>query len=103
MERWLNVPLDALEPEGRALVEAAGHEIAVFRGEGGIYAVENACPHAGNPLVEGEVLGRTLECVYHGWKFDLETGACLLGDEPVRRYRVEVRDGEVRIDLASPG
>jgi nitrite reductase/ring-hydroxylating ferredoxin subunit len=36
-----------------------------------------------------------LVCAYHGWRFDLETGACLLGERPVRRYPAEERDGAV--------
>ena len=69
----------------------------VFLSEGRAYAVANACPHQGNPLAEGEVLGTTLVCAFHGWRFDLETGACLLGEEPVTRYDAEVRDGEIWI------
>jgi nitrite reductase/ring-hydroxylating ferredoxin subunit len=43
------------------------------------------------------VLGTTLVCAFHGWRFDLETGACLLGEEPVGRYAAELRDGELWI------
>ena len=78
---------------------AGGHEIAVFRAGDEFYALANACPHAGNPLVEGDVLGPTLVCAYHGWRFDLETGACLFGDEPPQGYPAEVRDGAVWIAL----
>ena len=84
----------------RALVELEGHTIAVFRDCGRVYAVDAACPHAGNPLVEGDVLGTTLVCAFHGWRFDLETGACLLGELPLRRYPAELRDGELWIDLS---
>lgn len=92
---WLRLPVSALDDEGRALVEVEGREIAIFVVDGLVHAVDNECPHEGNPLVEGEVLGPTLTCAYHGWRFDLETGACLNGDEPVRRYAGELRDGEV--------
>lgn len=81
------------------MVEADGEEIAVFVLEGKAHAVANTCPHEGNPLVEGELLGPTLTCAYHNWKFDLETGACLFGDEPARVYPAELRDGEVWIAL----
>ena len=87
-----------LGPDGRGVVASPGGPIAVFRVEGRLYAVGNACPHAGNPLVEGDVLGGTLVCAFHGWRFDLETGACLLGDEAARVYRVEERDGAVWVD-----
>jgi len=89
-----------LGPDGRGVVTTPEGVIAVFRVEGLLYAVANACPHAGNPLVEGEVLGRTLVCAFHGWRFDLETGACVLGDEPARTYLVEERDGEVWVDVS---
>ena len=94
---WLSVPLAQLDAEGRTLVEHHGHAIAVFRVDGEIHAVENTCPHEGNPLIEGEVLGGNLTCAYHGWTFDLATGSCLVGEEAVRRYPVEVRDGVIRI------
>jgi nitrite reductase/ring-hydroxylating ferredoxin subunit len=79
----------------RGLLVVAGEEIVVFRSEGRLHAVANACPHEGNPLVEGDLLGSVLVCAYHGWRFDLETGACLLGERPARRYEAEERDGAV--------
>jgi nitrite reductase (NADH) small subunit len=96
---WLSLPLELLAPDGRTLVEHGGHEIAVFRVDGEIYAVENSCPHEGNPLIEGDVLAGNLTCAYHGWTFDLATGSCLIGEEPARRYPVQVRDGVVRIGV----
>jgi len=95
----VRVPLAALDADGRAVVEEDGHEIAVFLVEGKAHALANTCPHEGNPLVEGDLLGPTLTCAYHSWRFDLETGACLFGDEPARVYPAEVRDGEIWIGL----
>ena len=96
---WLPIPLDSLDPDGRTLVEYDGRAIAVFRLDTEIHAVENTCPHEGNPLIEGEILGGNLTCAYHGWTFDLATGSCLVGEEAVHRYPVEVRDGLVLIGL----
>jgi nitrite reductase/ring-hydroxylating ferredoxin subunit len=98
---WLRVPIAELDAEGRTVVESDDGEIAVFLADGQAYAVANTCPHEGNPLVEGELLGLTLTCAYHLWKFDLETGACLFGDEPVRRYPAEVRNEEIWIGLTA--
>ena len=95
----MRVPLAALDAGGRAVVEEDGHEIAVFLVEGRVHALANTCPHEGNPLVEGDLLGPTLTCAYHNWRFDLETGACLFGDKPARVYPAEVRDGEIWIGL----
>ena len=95
---WLTVPADVLVGD-RALVEADGREIVILRVDGGLHAFDNACPHQGNPLVEGEVLGDVLDCAYHGWRFDLATGACLVGDEPARHYPVDLVGGQLRIRL----
>jgi nitrite reductase (NADH) small subunit len=81
--------------EGRALVEVGGAEIAVFMVEGRPHALANACPHQGNPLLVGEVLGESLVCAFHGWKFDLATGACLFGDEPARIFEAELVGEEI--------
>jgi nitrite reductase/ring-hydroxylating ferredoxin subunit len=94
----VTVPAELLHGD-RAVVDAGGREIVVLRVAGELHAFDNACPHQGNPLVEGEVLGDVLECAYHGWRFDLATGACLAGDEPARRYEVELEGGELRILL----
>jgi nitrite reductase/ring-hydroxylating ferredoxin subunit len=91
----VRIPLSSLDPDGRALVEIEGTEVALFVVDGKAHAFVNACPHEGNPLHEGEILGDTLTCAYHGWKFDLETGACIFGDEAARVFRAEIQDGEV--------
>jgi nitrite reductase/ring-hydroxylating ferredoxin subunit len=41
-----------------------------------------------------------LICPWHGWAFDCATGE-FAGDPGVRleRYRVEIRDGEIWVDL----
>jgi nitrite reductase/ring-hydroxylating ferredoxin subunit len=90
-EQWHSVELVG----DRGLLEVGGEQIVVFRAEGKVHALANACPHQGNPLVEGELIGPILECAYHGWRFDLATGACLLGDEPARRFPAEEREGTV--------
>ena len=95
----MQIPLAGLDSEGRAVVAAGDLGIAVFRVDDEIHAFENACPHEGNPLVEGEVLGGTLTCAYHGWRFDLETGACLLGTDAARRFPAELRGDEIWIRL----
>jgi nitrite reductase/ring-hydroxylating ferredoxin subunit len=96
---YVRIPLSTLDSDGRAVVEVNGRDIAVFVVDGAVYALDNRCPHEGNPLVEGEMLGPTLTCAYHGWRFDLETGACLHGDEPLRRYPGEIRNGEIVISV----
>jgi nitrite reductase/ring-hydroxylating ferredoxin subunit len=99
-ESWLSVPADVLGEDGRAVIATTEGEIALLRVDGQLYAVDNACPHEGNPLFEADVLGQTLVCIYHRWSFDLQTGACLAGEEPVRCYPVEARGDRIWIDLS---
>ena len=66
-------------PDGRgATVELeGGRELALYNVAGRFYAVENFCPHKGAPLAEGNLCGHTVECDWHGWRFDVRTGDCL--------------------------
>jgi len=95
----VRVPLGALGPRGRTVVDTAAGSVAVFLVDGRVHAVANACPHEGNPLFEGEVAGGVLTCVFHLWRFDLETGACLYGDEPVRRFDARLDGDEIVVEL----
>lgn len=94
----LTVPVAKLAG-GRAVVDAGDRELIVLVVDGRPHAFDNACPHRGNPLADGEVLGGMLECAYHGWRFDLATGACLVGDEAARRYPVELVGGELLVTV----
>jgi nitrite reductase/ring-hydroxylating ferredoxin subunit len=76
--------------------------IALFRTPGGVYASDNRCPHQGYALVRGDVKDGVLTCAWHNWKFELGTGVCQYGGESVRAYPVQVRDGQVFVDIADP-
>lgn len=39
------------------------------------------CPHLGAPLITGKVTGHILECAWHGYRFDLNSGQCLGGTD----------------------
>jgi nitrite reductase/ring-hydroxylating ferredoxin subunit len=87
-------------PEGRgATVELdGGGELALYHVGGHFYAVENFCPHKGAPLADGNLFGHEVECDWHGWRFDLRTGACLNRPcDPVETYEVIIEDGWIKI------
>ena len=56
--------------------KVAGRNVAVFRIEGEVVVTNGRCPHASGPLHEGEIEGTVLTCPWHGWTYDLRTGAC---------------------------
>jgi nitrite reductase/ring-hydroxylating ferredoxin subunit len=55
-----------------------GRELALFRTrEGAPVLLDAYCPHLGAHLaVGGRVMGETLRCPFHGWRFDA-TGRCV--------------------------
>ena len=65
---------DVQPGEGR-VVEAEGRTIALFNVDGRYYAIDNACPHRGGPLGEGDVEGAVVACPWHAWRWDVTTGA----------------------------
>src|ERR1700709_2477352 len=58
-------------------VGAAGRAVGVLRlgPGGGVSAFPSRCPHRLVPLVTATVTDGTLQCPYHGWRFDAE-GRC---------------------------
>jgi nitrite reductase (NADH) small subunit len=91
---------DALrfEPGARVLVD--GLEIAVFPLDAGYVALVDSCPHAGGPLSSGLREGRHIECPWHGWSFDLATGACTqVPSRHARCVAVRLRDGQLELGL----
>lgn len=77
-----------------------GEPVALCRVGDSFHAVDGTCPHAGGPLGEGQLDGTELTCPYHGWSFDVRTGACLMDDElEVRPLPIRVVDGQVVLDV----
>ena len=95
--------LDALKDKGRLVFRKSGRQIALFDTQEGVLAFNNRCPHEGYPLREGSLDDHCiLTCNWHNWKFDLRSGRNLYDGEGLRTYPVEIRNGEVWIDLADP-
>jgi ferredoxin-nitrite reductase len=90
---------DLAEGTGKALT-VAGVEVAVFRHEGRLYALQNACPHAGGELAGGELAGGEVVCPLHGYRFDVKTGAC--STDPAlcaKTFPVRAQAGGYTIDV----
>jgi len=49
--------------------------VVVWRNYNTLVVQRDRCPHRGAKMSSGSVVGSTLECPYHGWRFDA-TGKC---------------------------
>jgi nitrite reductase (NADH) small subunit len=106
-------------PEGKCtIVEIDGREVGIARLRNGEYrAVRNHCPHKGAPICKGFISGtmapcavgklvydrdgEILVCPWHGYEFDLNTGAVIYQEssEKLLMYPVEIRNGEVVVTV----
>jgi nitrite reductase (NADH) small subunit len=64
-----------LKPGEGKVVEVEGKVLAVFNVDGTFYCLDNTCLHRGGPLGEGELEGTVVTCPWHGWRWDVTTGA----------------------------
>ncbi len=83
--------------EGAAITRARGGDvIAIFRREGKLYAIDNACVHEDGPIGEGAISGCKVQCPYHDWEYDFTTGACLtVPERTVGTWSVREDNGSI--------
>lgn len=96
--RLADLPVGSLR-----MVRVAGRRLCLVRTDDSVHALDNACPHEGYGLTQGDLDGEVLTCAWHNWKFRVTDGACTLGEEAVRTYPVTIdEDGTVRVEVADP-
>lgn len=115
------VALSSDVPEGgRVVVDVDGTEIGVFRVQGELRAWSNYCLHAGGPVCQGKMIHRVIErldeekrslgddfgpamhvvCPWHGYEYDLLTGAHPTDPAAqLRGFTVVEEGGEISVDL----
>lgn len=72
----------------------------VARVQGQVAVLDNTCPHEGGPLGEGMIQGGRVVCPWHGWSFDVKTGAELYTpSEKAKVYESRIESGELRVVL----
>ena len=107
---------EEVRPGKATIVKMKNRTIGLFQVDGGYYALLNVCPHRGAALCEGPVCGtnRTtdraefvyerpggiIRCAWHGWEFDIKTGAFLVDPKiKARSFPVSVEDGELYVQI----
>ena len=93
-----------LRGKGSITVHPNGKAIVLFLYGDRVYAVDNRCPHMGFPLDKGSVENGILTCHWHHARFDLASGGAFdLWADDIDAFPVEMRDGEIYVDVHANG
>ncbi|MBV9390038.1 MAG: Rieske (2Fe-2S) protein [Chroococcidiopsidaceae cyanobacterium CP_BM_ER_R8_30] len=93
--------LTELQAKGQLLVHLSNQTIALFYVDDQVYAIDNRCPHMGFPLHGSVCKDGIVTCPWHYARFDLATGGTFDSwADDVRAFPVQIRDGDVWIDLS---
>lgn len=99
---WETVCDVAQIEEGRACIPrlTTGARVAVFRHEGKLSAISNACAHQNGPLGEGQIVFRCVTCPWRGFQYNVVDGCSPAPfTEKVPTYRLRLQtDGTVQVD-----
>ena len=89
-----------LQGKGCITVHPNGKTLVLFLYGERVYALDNRCPHMGFPLDKGSVEEGILSCHWHHARFDLASGGAFdLWADDIDSYPVEVREGEIYVDM----
>jgi NAD(P)H-dependent nitrite reductase small subunit len=91
---------DDVKPGNGMVVEMNDKALALFNIDGTIYAIDNTCVHRGGPLGEGDLEGDTVSCPWHGWQYNVKTGACVNNPAAkIETYQVKVEGTDIKVLL----
>jgi nitrite reductase/ring-hydroxylating ferredoxin subunit/DMSO/TMAO reductase YedYZ heme-binding membrane subunit len=98
---WVDAGAPQAIAEGRAITVTldGGDKVAIFRNDGNLSAVSNACAHQNGPLGEGRVIDGCVTCPWHGYQYRLEDGCAPPPfTERLATYNLRLDDGHVLLD-----
>ena len=100
MAEWVDVcGQNALADGENVIVDVDGIDVAVFRIDGGYYALEDVCTHDGAEIASGEIQGDEIICPRHGARFCIKTGAVKTPPayEDIVCFPVRIENGRVQV------
>ncbi|MEO7965943.1 MAG: Rieske (2Fe-2S) protein [Gemmatimonadaceae bacterium] len=95
--RLTDIPDPGLLP----LTLKSGERVVLIRRGDVVSALEDECPHQAMPLSAGELCADgTIECPWHGARFDVITGACRRGPatDDAKAFTVRLSNGIVSVE-----
>ncbi len=85
---------------GAKVVKVLDKEIALFHAGGDFFALNNACPHRGGPLGEGDLENGVVVCPWHGWQFKVNTGEFLINPTiKATCYPVKIEGDDILVGI----
>jgi 3-phenylpropionate/trans-cinnamate dioxygenase ferredoxin subunit len=100
MSDWIDViKAQDLAERDHSVVDVDGTTIAVFKIDGGFYAIEDVCTHDGAEIASGRLEGDTIICPRHGARFCIKTGAVMSPPayEPISCFPVRILEEMVQV------
>ena len=102
MSRFIAVArADEIPPGTGRPFNVEGKPVALFNVGGTFHAIDGVCLHRGGPVGEGDLEDTTVTCPWHGWQYDVTTGANVLDPAiGLTTHETRVEDGVVLVALA---
>ncbi len=90
---------DIAEGRARITLLPGGDRVAVFRQDGRLSAISNACAHQNGPLGEGRVIDCFVTCPWHGFQYDVTNGRSPAPfTETIPTYNLSLQGRSVMVD-----
>jgi nitrite reductase/ring-hydroxylating ferredoxin subunit len=108
------VRVEEILPGQTRMVQVGQYSVLLVNDGGAFYALQGLCAHQKLPLVGGQVWQGVLDCPWHHFQYDIQTGENLyprrvypldalpyLRDQisPLHTYPVQVVDGNVQVGV----
>jgi nitrite reductase/ring-hydroxylating ferredoxin subunit len=95
--------LDDLAVGSMKMVRVGDHRLCLVRTSEGVFALEHACPHEGYGMTQGSLDGNLITCAWHNWKFRVDDGECVVGEEDINTHPAAIApDGTILVTLRRP-
>jgi 3-phenylpropionate/trans-cinnamate dioxygenase ferredoxin component len=100
MTDWMDVVAESALADGEhVVVDVDGTDVAIFKLDGNLYAIEDVCSHDGAEIASGELEGDEIVCPRHGARFCVKTGEvrCAPAYENIAVFPVRVVAGRIQV------
>lgn len=78
-----------------------GTKICLANSDGQVYAIADRCTHRDFPMANGTVHGgATIECAWHGARFDMKTGRAirLPAIKAIKTFEVKIEGDDILVE-----